>query len=82
QLRFNAPVTFSFSLICILVMLLDQFVFPGLVGTYFTAPGANFHGDQPAQYFSLLLYVFGHESWTHLSNNFLFLLLLGPILEE
>ena len=29
QLRYNAPVTFSFSLICILVMLLDQYVFPG-----------------------------------------------------
>jgi len=82
QLRYNAPVTFSFSLSCILVMLLDQYVFPGLVGSYLTAPGADFNPSLPSHYFSVLLYVFGHESWTHLWNNFLFLLLLGPILEE
>jgi len=82
QLRYNAPVTFSFALICVLVMLLDQYVFPGFVGAYLSAPGADFNAGQPAHYFAVLLYVFGHESWTHLWNNFLFLLLLGPILEE
>jgi rhomboid protease GluP len=82
QLRYNAPVTFSFALICVLVMLLDQYVFPGFVATYLSAPGADFNPSQPAHYFAVLLYVFGHESWTHLWNNFLFLLLLGPILEE
>jgi membrane associated rhomboid family serine protease len=82
QLRYNAPVTFSFALICVLVMLLDQYVFPGFVGAYLSAPGADFNAGQPAHYFAILLYVFGHESWTHLWNNFLFLLLLGPILEE
>ena len=82
QLRYNAPVTFSFALICVLVMLLDQYVFPGFVGAYLSAPGADFNPGQPAHYFAILLYVFGHESWTHLWNNFLFLLLLGPILEE
>jgi membrane associated rhomboid family serine protease len=82
QLRYNAPVTFSFALICVLVMLLDQYVFPGFVGAYLSAPGADFNPSQPAHYFAILLYVFGHESWTHLWNNFLFLLLLGPILEE
>ena len=82
QLRYNAPVTFSFALICTLVMLLDQYVFPGFVGTYLSAPGADFNPGQPAHYFAVVLYVFGHESWTHLWNNFLFLLLLGPILEE
>lgn len=82
QLRYNAPVTFSFALICVLVMLLDQYVFPGFVGAYLSAPGGDFNAGQPAHYFAILLYVFGHESWTHLWNNFLFLLLLGPILEE
>lgn len=82
KLRYNAPVTFSFALICVLVMLLDQYVFPGFVGAYLSAPGADFNPSQPSHYFAILLYVFGHESWTHLWNNFLFLLLLGPILEE
>lgn len=82
QLRYNAPVTFSFSLACILVMLLDQYVFPGFVGAYLTAPGADFNPGVASNDFAVLLYPFGHESWTHLWNNFLFLLLLGPILEE
>lgn len=82
QLRYNAPVTFSFALLCTLIMLLDQYVFPGFVGAYMSAPGADFNPSQPAHYFALLFYVFGHENWTHLWNNFLFILLLGPILEE
>jgi membrane associated rhomboid family serine protease len=82
HLRYNAPVTFSFALLCTLALLIDQYVAPGFVANYLTAPGAHFNPAQPTQWFALLLYVFGHENWTHLWNNLLFLLLLGPILEE
>ncbi|NNM53540.1 MAG: rhomboid family intramembrane serine protease [Spirochaetales bacterium] len=82
HLRYNAPVTFSFALICTVVLLIDQYVAPGFVATYLRAPGADFQASQPQNWFALIFYVFGHENWTHLWNNLLFLILLGPILEE
>ncbi len=82
QLRYNAPVTFSFALICILVMPSGPVRVPGVRRHLPQRPRADFNPSQPSHYFAVVLYVFGHESWTHLWNNFLFLLLLGPILEE
>jgi len=36
----------------------------------------------PATYFRLFSHVIGHDNWEHLMNNLMFILLLGPILEE
>lgn len=82
KLKYNAPVTFSFALIATFILALDKFLFPGMVASWFTAPGRLWNPSNPAHYFSLVFYVFGHESWAHLWSNFLILLLLGPILEE
>lgn len=82
KLKYNAPVTFSFALIATFVLILDKFLFPGMIAQWFTAPGRAWDPTNPAHYFSLVFYVFGHESWSHLWSNFLILLLLGPILEE
>ncbi len=82
KLKYNAPVTFSFAIIATLILTMDQFLFPGMIAQWFTAPGKSWDPSNPGHYFTLLSYVFGHESWTHLWSNFLILLLLGPILEE
>ena len=82
RLRFNAPVTFSLALMAAAVMLVDRYLAAGLISSIFTAPGSNFDSTNPTHYIGLLTYVFGHESWTHLWNNFLIIILLGPILEE
>lgn len=36
----------------------------------------------PLTYIRLFTHVLGHENWKHLSNNFLYILLIGPMLEE
>lgn len=36
----------------------------------------------PLTYFRLITHILGHENWKHLSNNFLYILLIGPMLEE
>lgn len=36
----------------------------------------------PLTYIRLVTHIFGHDSWSHFSNNFLYILLIGPMIEE
>ena len=36
----------------------------------------------PLTYIRLFTHVIGHDDWKHFSNNFLYILLIGPMLEE
>lgn len=36
----------------------------------------------PLTYIRLFTHVLGHSDWKHLSNNFLYILLIGPMIEE
>lgn len=88
HLTYNAPITLTFSIICILVFSLDTFLFHGkLVPLAFTCPGKigshiSFNFKAPLDYIKLFSHVFGSTSWTSLFINMSFILLLGPTLEE
>ncbi len=83
KIRYNAPVTLTFSLICTLVIVMDQYLGTELGKTYFVVYGKNFFnwGDK-TEWFHLISHVFGHRDWDHLLGNLAYILLLGPILEE
>ena len=36
----------------------------------------------PLTYFRMVGHVFGHSDWTHFMNNFMIILLVGPMIEE
>lgn len=36
----------------------------------------------PLTYLRLITHIFGHASWSHFMNNFLYILLIGPMIEE
>lgn len=36
----------------------------------------------PLTYLRLITHIFGHASWNHFMNNFLYILLIGPMIEE
>ena len=83
RVRYNAPVTLTFSLVCALVLVLDQFVVPHLISSYFTVGGqGSFHAADPWSWWRLVSYAVGHAGWDHFLGNLSFILLLGPILEE
>lgn len=83
KIRYNAPVTLSFALISAAVLLLHQFLLPGLIQGLFMVPGkGGFNFSYLPGYIRLFTHVIGHGSWQHLLSNFSFILLLGPILEE
>jgi membrane associated rhomboid family serine protease len=83
RIRYNAPVTLSFAIIATLVLVINQASGGSLTATFFSIPGKGaFSFTNPINILRLFSHIAGHSSWNHLMNNFAFILLLGPILEE
>ncbi len=83
KLKYNAPATLTFALAATLVLLVDQYLMPGLIEALFTAEGsATFRIDDIPAYVRMLTHVLGHAGWEHLLSNLTLILLLGPVLEE
>lgn len=85
---YDAPVTVTFSFICILIYILDAFLLKDfLANTILSAPTVGdgilpFSFSQVLSYPRLILYVFSSSSLTLLLINLIFILLLGPSIEE
>ena len=80
KIAFNAPAVLGFAGACLAAMLLN--IFTGgasnrLVFSVYRASLAN-----PLTWVRMVCHVFGHADWNHLLNNMMYLLLLGPMLEE
>jgi membrane associated rhomboid family serine protease len=80
RIRYNAPVTLTFTIVCGLVLLLNYTILPGLTAAWFTTP-TPFDPHRFQSYVKLISYAIGHANLDHYISNFTFLLLLGPILE-
>ena len=80
KVKFNAPVTLVFVMICFIATLLGvvsngritQIVFM----TYHSALASSM------TYVRFVTHIFGHSGWSHFIGNASYLLLLGPMLEE
>jgi membrane associated rhomboid family serine protease len=83
RVRYNAPFTLTFSLACAAVLAVNQYLMPSLIQDWFTVGGqGSFHGNDWVSYLRLVSYTLGHADWAHLYGNLMFIILLGPILEE
>lgn len=85
---FNAPVTFYFTILCTIVLIIDRYVFDnGLIILLFSAPPCmtekdGFQWDNWVHYIRLFTHVLGHTDWSHFLSNMAYILLLGPLMEE
>jgi len=83
RIKYNAPVTLTFAVVCSAILALDQLVGTRLIRTLFSVPGKEgFSFTYLPSYIRLFTHAAGHSDWSHLLGNFAFILLLGPILEE
>ncbi len=83
KIKYNAPVTLTFSLAAFLILILDQTVLNGITRSFFSVPGRTvFVWASPVSYLRLFTHIFGHADWNHLVGNLSFILLLGPMLEQ
>ena len=80
RITFNSPVILGFVFISFGVMVVN----------FFTAGLSNqmlfqtYHSPltDPLTYFRFFTHVLGHSGWAHYISNMMYLLLLGPMLEE
>lgn len=83
KLKYNAPVTLTFSLLCVIVLLIDIYFIDGFIEQLFMAPGRiTMDWRIKTNYIRLLTHILGHANWEHLLSNLTLILLLGPSLEE
>ncbi len=80
RIYFNAPITLTFVAICILALLLQELTNGESTYYIFSTYGSSLLN--PLTYVRLIGHVFGHADITHLVSNSMYILLLGPMLEE
>jgi membrane associated rhomboid family serine protease len=80
SIKFNAPITLVFALVCTAIFFADKTTFGNLMPFFTIQPSINW--DNPLSIFTLVGHCLGHMSMEHLLSNLTFILLLGPIIEE
>ncbi len=80
KISYNAPVILSFVIICFIVTMIGVVTKGRSTEIMFSVYRGSL-GD-PMTYIRLFFHVFGHAGVDHFMSNAMFLLLLGPMLEE
>lgn len=80
RIYLNAPITLMFVIMCLMTIVLDNLTNGASTQYVFSTYGSSWL--DPLTYVRLIFHVFGHNSISHLISNSLYILLLGPILEE
>lgn len=79
KVKINSPLVLGFVGVCFCIMLFNTLT-GGRSYTLFSV--GHFSFGAPLTYLQLFLHVLGHADWAHFFSNMLYVLLLGPLLEE
>ena len=80
RISLNAPVTLAFVGVCLAAQLLNALT--GGAGNRLVFSVYRSSLGDPLTYIRSFCHVFGHADWGHLMSNMIYILLLGPMLEE
>ncbi|MDE5835331.1 MAG: rhomboid family intramembrane serine protease [Ruminococcus sp.] len=80
KISFNSPVILWFTAICLVSLLLDLLTNGASNNAVFSVYRSSL--ANPLTYVRFFGHVFGHASWEHFINNIMYILLIGPLLEE
>lgn len=80
QITFNSPAVLGFTAACLAVLLIDSITGGKALQTVFSTYRSGLL--DPLTYVRLFTHVLGHENWSHLIGNLMYILILGPLLEE
>ena len=80
KISYNAPVVLTFVLLCFLVTLAGVLSGSRMTTMLFSVYRSSM--TNPMTYVRLFTHVLGHSGFEHFIGNAMYLLLLGPILEE
>lgn len=76
----NAPITLGFCAICLLALVLQALTGGRSTALLFSTYSSSLLN--PLTYIRLIGHVFGHADYNHLIGNIMYILILGPMLEE
>lgn len=80
RLKYNSPAVLGFVLICLGAQILSVLTGGSSNRAVFSVYGSSLL--DPLTYVRCVGHVFGHADWSHLLNNMMYILILGPMLEE
>ena len=80
RIKYNSPVILTFALVSFIVLALGYIT--KMASTYLLFSVYRSSLTDILFYFRLFGHVLGHADWSHYFNNFLVILLIGPMLEE
>ena len=80
RIKFNSPVVLTFVAICFGVQVLNMLTGGRFTDLLFTTYHSSL--SNPLTYVRFFTHVAGHAGWEHLIGNMMYILILGPLLEE
>lgn len=80
HLSYNSSVILSFFFISLFSLVLNYLTKGKSNKLLFSSYRSN--PLNPLTYVRLITHIFGHADWNHFMNNFLYILLIGPMIEE
>ena len=80
KISFNAPVTLGLVTICFFATLMGVLTGGQTTRLLFMTYHSSLR--DPLTYLRFVTHIFGHSGWEHFIGNVMYLLLLGPLLEE
>ena len=78
--QYNSLVILSYFFLSLLVLILNNLSKQKLNKSLFSSYRISLLS--PLTYIRLFTHVLGHSNWQHFMNNFLYILLIGPMIEE
>ncbi|MEE3343246.1 MAG: rhomboid family intramembrane serine protease [Bacilli bacterium] len=78
--NYNSLVILSFFFISLIALILNKMTKGKSNKVLFISRRSSLLN--PFTYLRLFTHVLGHENWEHFRNNFLYILLIGPMIEE
>ena len=80
RITLNSPAVLAFAFVCVVAQVLNIVTRGGANAYVFSV--YRWRLSDPLTYVRCVCHVFGHADWGHLLNNMMYLLILGPMLEE
>ena len=79
-ISFNSPVILGFAAVCVIAQILNMVTGGASNRAVFSVYGASLLN--PLTWVRCIGHVFGHAGWDHLIGNLMYILILGPMIEE
>lgn len=80
KISFNSPVVLTFSIVCLVALILNYITNGWSNWTFFSVYRSSLFS--PLTYIRFFGHAIGHADWSHFLGNIMYILILGPLLEE